>query len=429
MAIAAILVPLSNYLVINKYTDHFEERILRDHAIIIDRYLTETPQGWRVRLPRDIQSLYDNGLDGLSYAIADDRGAILMASPRAADAVLVPSSVATLRKYSGNGRAYYGLAVNHGHGANAVWIKVAQNIQHPDVIFDDIVAGYLGQIGWFTIAILGVLLAVDIVVIRKALAPVLRSSEVASAIDPKRTDVRLPEMGLPSELRPLIVAMNQALDRLDKGIRRQREFTADAAHELRTPLAVLRARVDTMTDQTALAPIKADLEVMAHVVDQLMEIAEIEGTGIALAGQVDMSLICANVAAMLAEMAIRQDKSIALLGAERPVMVRGDATTIFRAISNLVDNAVKYTAPGTTVEIEVIPNGSVIVRDHGPGIAEKDREFIFRRFWRADRNLAEGTGLGLAIVSRIAEIHSGTVTMSNRPEGGATFTLSIPPYP
>jgi signal transduction histidine kinase len=419
-------VPLSNYLIINKYTDQFEERTLRNHATIIDRYLTETPQGWRLKLPQDIQALYAHGLDGLSYAIADYRGVILMTSARAADAVMVSSSVANLRKYSGNGRVYYGLATKHGAGTDTVWIKVAQNIQHPDVIFDDIVAGYLGQIGWFTVAILALLLAVDIMVIRRALAPVLRSSEVASAIDSKRTDVRLPEIGLPSELRPLIVAMNQALDRLDKGIRRQREFTADAAHELRTPLAVLRARVDTMPDQASLVLVKADLEVMGHVVDQLMEIAEIEGTGIALAGRVDLSVVCANAAAMLAEIAIRQEKSIALLGAERPVMVRGDATTIFRAINNLVDNAVKYTAPGTTVEIEVRPNGSVLVHDHGPGIAEKDQKFIFRRFWRADRNLAEGTGLGLAIVSRIAEIHSGTVTMSNRPGGGATFILSIP---
>ena len=426
MAIAAILVPVSNYFVINSYTEHFEERTLRSHAAIIDRALVKTPRGWRALLPANLQSLYEHGLDGLSYAIADDGGAVLSSLPRGGDAALVPSAAAGLRKYARDGRVYYGLATRHGEGAQAVWIKVAQNIQHPDVIFDDIVTGYLGRIGWFTVAILALLLAVDIVVIRKALAPVLRSSDVASAIDPKRTDVRLPEAGLPSELRPLIVAMNQALDRLDKGIRRQREFTADAAHELRTPLAVLRARVDMLPDQTALAPVKADLDVMAHVVDQLMEIAEIEGTGIALAGQVDLSQICANVAAMLAEMAIRQGKSIALLGAERPVMVRGDATLIFRAISNLVDNAVKYTAPGTMVEIELMPTGSVVVRDQGPGIAEKDQEFIFRRFWRADRNLADGTGLGLAIVARIAEIYSGTITMSNRPEGGASFVLSVP---
>jgi signal transduction histidine kinase len=109
------------------------------------------------------------------------------------------------------------------------------------------------------------------------------------------------------------------------------------------------------------------------------------------------------------------------------VLVKGDANTIFRAISNLVDNAIKYTAPGSTVELEVRPNGSVLVSDRGPGISEEEHELIFRRFWRADRNLATGSGLGLAIVSRIAEIHYGAITVANRPEGGAVFTLFIPP--
>jgi signal transduction histidine kinase len=129
---------------------------------------------------------------------------------------------------------------------------------------------------------------------------------------------------------------------------------------------------------------------------------------------------------MLAEVAIQKGKSIALFGAERPIWVQGDATMIFRAIRNLVDNAIKHTRPGTTVELEVKPAGSVSVNDYGAGVSDKDRDFIFRRFWRGDRNATEGTGLGLAIVSRIAEIHSGTISVANRPGGGAAFTLSLP---
>jgi signal transduction histidine kinase len=220
--------------------------------------------------------------------------------------------------------------------------------------------------------------------------------------------------------------MNQALDRLEEGIRLQREFTSDAAHELRTPLAVLRARVEMMPDQQEVAKIKSDIIVMSHVVDQLLEMAELEGAGISAAGKTDLSATCADVAVMLAEVAIRQDKAIALLGAERPVWVQGDPTMIFRAIRNLADNAIKHTRPGTTVELEVSPNGTVTVSDNGPGVIDKDRDFIFRRFWRGDRSSTEGTGLGLAIVSRIAEIHSGTVAVSNRPEGGAIFSLSLP---
>ena len=298
------------------------------------------------------------------------------------------------------------------------------------MIFDDIVSSYLGHIGWLTATILALLLAIDILVIRSALKPVRRASEIASAIDPAKTNLRLPGHDVPQELLPLIASMNQALDRLEQGIRAQREFTADAAHELRTPLAVLRTRVETMPDRKELDAVKADILVMTHVVNQLMEMAEVEGNSTAPTTTVDLRAISAEVAAMMAEIAIRQDRSIALTGTEGPVWVRGDGAMIFRAVRNLAENAIKHTAPGTVVELEVGDGGSIAVMDRGPGVPEKDRALIFRRFWRANRNptLAnsfQGAGLGLAIVAKIAEIHAGMVTVAGRPGGGAIFTLQF----
>src|SRR6201999_3025762 len=109
-----------------------------------------------------------------------------------------------------------------------------------------------------------------------------------------------------------------------------------------------------------------------------------------------------------------------------PVLVRGDSAMLFRAIRNLVENAIKHTAPGTAVELQVSDDGSVAVMDRGPGVPEKDREMIFRRFWRAERNPTQGAGLGLAIVAKIAEIHAGQVTVTSRPGGGSVFTLRFP---
>ena len=133
---------------------------------------------------------------------------------------------------------------------------------------------------------------------------------------------------------------------------------------------------------------------------------------------------------MMAEIAIRQDRSIALTGATMPVWVRGDGAMIFRAVRNLVENAIKHTAPGTVVELDVGDVGSVAVMDRGPGVREQDRALIFRRFWRADRNPTlnssfQGAGLGLAIVAKIAEIHAGSVTVASRPGGGAVFILKF----
>lgn len=421
--IAAVLVPLANYLVINQSADQFEVRTLRDHAATIAQYLSQTPEGWRLDLPEDLQALYAHGLDGLSYTVADARNRPLFSSNPQSGAALVPISSEQLQRYSENGAQFYSLALKRGDGDDAIWIKVAQNIQHPDVIFDDIVSSYLGHIGWFTVTILALLLAIDMIVIRSALAPVLRASEIASAIDPAKTNLRLPDHDVPRELLPLITSMNQALDRLEQGIRVQREFTADAAHELRTPLAVLRTRIETMPEREGLDALKADVLVMTHVVNQLMEMAEVEGNSAPPTTTVDLRAIGAEVAAMMAEIAIRQDRSIALMGTTAPVPVRGDGAMIFRAVRNLAENAIKHTRPGTVVELLVGDNGSIAVMDRGPGIPEKDRDLIFHRFWRANRNPTQGAGLGLAIVAKIAEIHAGTVTVNSRAGGGAIFTL------
>jgi signal transduction histidine kinase len=423
--IAAILVPLANYLVINQSANQFEVRSLRDHAATIAQYLSRTPDGWRLDMPEDLKTLYAHGLDGLSYTVADAENHPLFSSNPQGGATRVPISSEQLQRYSENGAEFYSLALKRGEGDDAIWIKVAQNIQHPDVIFDDIVSSYLGQIGWFTVTILALLLAIDIIVIRGALKPVRRASEIASAVDPARTNLRLPDHDMPQELLPLITSMNQALDRLEQGIRVQREFTADAAHELRTPLAVLRTRVETMADREGLDTVKADILVMTHVVNQLMEMAEVEGNSTPPTTTVDLRAVSAEVAAMMAEIAIRQDRSIALTGANGPVWVRGDGAMIFRAVRNLAENAIKHTAPGTVVELMVDDDGSVAVMDRGPGVPEKDSAQIFRRFWRADRNPTQGAGLGLAIVAKIAEIHTGMVTVASRPGGGAVFTLQF----
>jgi len=161
-------------------------------------------------------------------------------------------------------------------------------------------ADYLRRVAWFTISIMLALLLTDIVIFRRALRPVTHASNMSRAIDPSRIDLRLPTSDVPSEVLPLVIAMNQVLDRLEKGFRVQREFTADAAHELRTPLTVLRTRVETLPDQQAVAALRSDLETMSQIVNQLLEVAELEGVTIDIKESVDLLHVCADVVSMLA---------------------------------------------------------------------------------------------------------------------------------
>jgi signal transduction histidine kinase len=270
------------------------------------------------------------------------------------------------------------------------------------------------------------LLAIDIVIFRRALWPLLQASHQAKNISPARTDVRLPVDPIPTEIRPLVSAVNQALDRLEEGFRAQREFTADAAHELRTPIAVLRTRLDTLADQKTTEALRQDVEGMCRVVGQLLDVAESDTFVVAPAERADLHVVCAEVVESVAPLAIAQGKEISLDAAEEPVWVNGNADMLYRAVRNLVENAVRHTREGTAVELVVKADGTVTVLDRGPGIRDDDREFLFRRFWRRDRRRAGSAGLGLSIVRRIAEAHMATITVENRKSGGASFSLRFP---
>ena len=124
-------------------------------------------------------------------------------------------------------------------------------------------------------------------------------------------------------------------------------------------------------------------------------------------------------------LALAQGKYIALSGADRSIWVKGNSEMLSRAVRNLVENAINYSPPGTTVEIVVEDNGILHVLDEGPGIKDDERELIFRRFWRRDRRRAGSAGLGLSIVQRIADAHAASVSVENRRTGGAKFSLSF----
>jgi signal transduction histidine kinase len=272
-----------------------------------------------------------------------------------------------------------------------------------------------------------VLLIADIAIFRRALRPLREASEIASDIGPTRTDLRLPTDEIPREVRPLVSAINLALDRLEEGFRIQRDFTADAAHELRTPLTILRTRLDLLADKKIAHALLQDVEGMAHIVSQLLDIAELDAFVVDPLEKADLRSVTAEVAEFVAPLALAQGKDVALLGTTEPVWVKGNPEMLGRAIRNLSENAINHTAPGTTVEFVVDDNGTVSVLDQGPGVAEEERNLIFQRFWRRDRRKAGSTGLGLSIVQRIAELHSAVITVENRAPSGARFSLSFKP--
>jgi signal transduction histidine kinase len=263
------------------------------------------------------------------------------------------------------------------------------------------------------------------VVMRRAMAPLHLASERAAAIGPRSSGVRLPIEGMPQEVSPLIEAMNGALDRLDHALDAQHRFTADAAHELLTPLAVLTAHLDLIEDKKVAAEIRTDVETMSEVVTQLLALAELEVLDAAEAEAVDVRETCLEVVSTMAPIAYAQGKRLSLTGSEKALKVRCSADMLSHAVRNLVENAIVHTPANTSVEVNLEDDGAIRVIDDGPGVAAADRSLIFQRFWRGPKN-EPGAGLGLSIVKRIVDAYGGAVEVSDAAGGGAVFTIRLP---
>jgi signal transduction histidine kinase len=431
VVITSIFMSLALSWLLNYATDNIHDKAMQEQAVSVGEHLSARSDGsLELDLPLDLLGLYSQAYGRYSYAVVDDRGHVLFSSLKDHAALFTAdtrsAAVEFLQQRRGDATVS-GASVRKTIGNRVVWIQAGEDLANRDVLIDDIVADFYRNVGWITLPILLVLLIADIAIFRRALRPLRQASEIASDIGPTRTDLRLPTDEIPREVRPLVSAINLALDRLEEGFRIQRDFTADAAHELRTPLSILRTRLDTLGDEGIARALRKDVDGMAHIISQLLDIAELDSFVVDPREKADLRAVAAEVAEFVAPLALAQGKDIALLGTTEPVWVTGNPEMLSRAIRNLAENAINHTAPGTTVEFIVDDDGTVSVLDRGPGVAEDERNLIFQRFWRRDRRKAGSTGLGLSIVQRIAELHSATITLTNRHPNGAGFSVKFLP--
>lgn len=293
---------------------------------------------------------------------------------------------------------------------------------------DRFVAEFVRDAGWVFPIFAAVVVAVAVWTIRSSLKPVRAVSEKAKAIAPGSIAVRLPHEGLPLELLPLVAGVNEALDRLEKGFETQRQFTANAAHELRTPLSILTAGLESLPRSEEVERLREDAERMNRLVSQLLRVARLDAQPMDLSQTVDLGTVAGRVVEHLAPWAARAGRSLAFEPAGTRVPVQGDADALGDAIRNLVENAIAHCPAGEEVTVRVDPAGSVSVLDCGPGVPPEHRDKVFERFWRSRerRGSGQGAGLGLSIVAEIARAHGGRVAVTDAPQRGACFILSVP---
>ena len=431
VAVTSVLISLALSWLLNYATDSIHNQAMKKQAAALAEHLKVLPNGkLTLNLTPDLQGLYSQPYGRYSYAVVDSENRVLFSSLNEHMALFPTNTTSRHVEFfqrNRRGATVSGVSVKRTVGGQTVWIQAGEDLDNRDVLTDDIVAEFFRKVGWIVLPILLVLLITDIAIFRRALKPLRQASEITKKIGPLRTDLRLPTTEIPREVKPLVLAVNQALDRLEEGFRVQRDFTADAAHELRTPLSILRTRIETLEDQQASKALLNDIDSMARIISQLLDVAELDSFAVEPHEEADLRMVCTEVIEFLAPLALAQGKEVALTGTSNPVLVRGNAEMLNRAIRNLAENAIRHTPPGSAVEFIVEENGTVSVLDEGPGISDEERDFIFQRFWRRDRNMPGSTGLGLPIVQRIVELHAATLTLNNRKPTGACFSIKFAP--
>jgi signal transduction histidine kinase len=410
--------------------DSFGLEMLRYRTSELAQHLVRTPNGRAIlNLPPDLARVYRDKQGANLYAIKTASGQILASGKEIADQFVRWQVERTphnfrLEEFGPRQDDYYGLTVIEDSPIGPVAVAVAHS-SDADAIAVAMLKFFARRIAWMIPIFALVTLLIGAWSIRAGLRPVAAISRRAAEIDPGSGKVRLPTEGLPSELLPLVRAVNSAFDRLQEGFAVQRRFTANAAHELRTPLTMLTAGLDEIADGPSVAKLRADVARMNRLVAQLLRVARLDAIPINVSARVDLGEIAAQVVEYLAPWAITQEKAIGLDNPGRPVFVTGNAEEMSDAIRNIVENAVLHTPPGTEVSVSVSPEGAVTVNDRGPGIPADDRSHVFRRFWRGKGTVTPGAGLGLSIVAEIVRLHGGVVEIADAPGGGASFKLQF----
>jgi two-component system sensor histidine kinase MprB len=304
-------------------------------------------------------------------------------------------------------------------------VQIALPLTEVDAVLHGLLLPYGLLVGGGVL--LGLLLAAALS--RSALAPIERFLRSAESMNVSQEHPgRLEEAGA-SELRRLAATFNRALDALERSIEAQRSLVADASHELRTPIAALRSNIQIFLESDRL-PLAERTDLQQSIIAELDDLTEVVADVMELARGATPSdqREPVELDVLVREAVERAQRRVPGLQFEldlQPTVIDAAVEQVARAVGNVIDNACKWSPPGSTIVVQ-LRDGTVSVRDHGPGFHEQDLEHVFDRFYRADdaRRLP-GSGLGLAIVKQAVDAHHGKAVAINATEGGALVEVSF----
>jgi two-component system heavy metal sensor histidine kinase CusS len=426
------------YWIVVRHAFEEDNRALSDKLIALRADFTKT--GGALALTDELKTLRAGEHTDYWVRLLDSSGHTMAETPAMSE--LLPSSafpppqtssfVRNPKDYRTTGQLFSLVATLQEAGGQPLTIQVAQN-RSADEQFTKEFATLL-----VIVMALGILAsaAIAITVAKRGLQPLAEMAHSLKRIDPTHLNERVAPAGWPHELRPLAVAFDEMLDRLEDSFRRLSQFSADLAHELRTPIAnilgesqvaLTRARTPNEYREVIESSV-GECERLSGIIDNLLFLARAEAAD----GHIQPTLFdgkaaVAKIAAFYEPIAEEQQITISCRGEGD---ICADRMLFDRAVSNLVENALRYTPNGGTILISIAAGAGrseISVKDTGCGIAPEHIAHVFDRFYRADSSRSsEGTGLGLALVKSIADLHGGSATISSEFNRGTTVTITFP---
>jgi len=404
------------------------------HAVAV--HLATAPGGTPLLdLPPALETAFHGGAGDNVFIITTPRDQVRLSSDPAAAALIVPYMPQTdglfrVPATPAQPEGMVGFVTRFG-----AWrVAVAQSREQSEVLVRSLLSEFFST-GLVLLSVIGGTAAlIGIWTVRDGLRPLRRASVAASRVDPAQPGRRLPDADLPAEVAPLVIAVNQALARLEAALGAQRRFVGEAAHALRTPLAVLTARLDALPESPDAGLLRRDADRMTRLIEQMLRMARLDGQPLDVSKPVDLRAVAIEAISMLAPLALPQGIELALREIGTPAPLTGNHAALVIGLTNLIENAVAHAPRGSLVEVELAAAARIAVLDRGPGVPAAERKAIFERFHRGpvghvkrDSQMrgATGAGLGLAIVAGVAAAHRGAAWVEGREGGGAAFVLKL----
>ncbi|WP_456771835.1 sensor histidine kinase [Bradyrhizobium sp. USDA 4369] len=365
---------------------------------------------------------------GGRFIVVDSEGGRLTGSPMVTEAMIGFDAASVSHFYfhlpaTGGEPEYFGLTARIPDVSPPAFIQIV--FPTGGNIFESVLHEFMRNIAWLWIPFLGLFLLTNIIVLRVALRSLGDVVEQARVIQPGGVAVLLSETNLPYDVLVLVRTVNETFVRLRQAYHLQEEFVADMAHELRTPLAVMKAQLAAI-DASHARLLEHDLAAMERTVEQLLDRARLGRFRIEPGDVVDLRDVACDAATFLAPGIIARGRLIEVIAGDRPVIVAGGRDDIFRAVRNLIENALEHSPENGMISVEITGASTISVFDCGPGFPPQVLDAESRRSGRVRSDRRDGVGLGLSIVERTMLAHGGELVLSNA-AGGGCAEMRFPP--